>query len=152
MFDHTTIAPLTDALSRPREKWKAAAIPGWQPLPDVLLRNQAKLGLTATDMLVLINVLSHWWYVDQKPFPRVTTIARRMGVTVRTVQRSILRLVEKGFLERRKEDCGPNGEERDVLDPKGLVDALGELAINDPAYLVKQNRGTSADGLAKVPF
>lgn len=148
MFDDAASQP--GAQSRPLEKWKAAAIPGWQPLPDVLLKNQVSLGLTATDMLVLINILSHWWYADQKPFPRVTTIANRMDVTARTVQRSIQKLVEKGFLERRREGFGPEGEERHVLDPKGLVEVLGQLAGNDPAYKYKKEKFHS--GLAKTPL
>src|SRR5215211_3032496 len=50
----------TDA--RPYAKWGEAAIAGWQPLPDVLLKNQHKLDLTATELLVFINLLSFWWY------------------------------------------------------------------------------------------
>jgi hypothetical protein len=61
----------------------------FQIVPDLLLKNQKTLGLNATEMVVLLNVLMHWWHRDQKPFPRSTTIAKRMGITVRTVQRAL---------------------------------------------------------------
>jgi predicted DNA-binding transcriptional regulator len=149
-FGPMSVNPVTNPQSRPLEKWKAASLPGWQPLPVVLLRNQTGLGLSATDMLVLVNVLSYWWYADQKPFVRVTTIAKRMGVDVRTVQRSIRKLVEKGLLERRKESRGSNGDEREILDPEGLVQVLGLLAEDDFDYPSARQRETSADGLART--
>lgn len=97
MFTSAPVPNSQPQQARPAEKWGIAATPGWQPLPDVLLHNQAKLGLSPTDMLVLVNVLSHWWYVEEKPFPRVTTIAKRMNVTTRTVQRSLQKIIDKGF-------------------------------------------------------
>ncbi len=64
-----------------------------------LLRLQTQYGLTATDMMVLINLIAHWW--DARPvYPRTTTIAKRMGVTKRTVQRSLQALIKKGLLDR----------------------------------------------------
>jgi len=50
-------------------KWGAAAEAGFQLLPDVLLKQQSNLGLTAADLIVLINFTMHCWYPEQKPFP-----------------------------------------------------------------------------------
>src|SRR4051794_11793815 len=83
-------------------KWGEAADAGFQLLPDVLLKNQSLLGLTATELVVLINITMHWWYPAQKPFPRSTTIAQRMGVDARTVQRAIGRLTELGLIRRTR--------------------------------------------------
>ena len=124
--DHRTIA-----------KWGEAAIAGWQAVPDVLLKNQHKLDLTPTDLLVLLNVLSFWWYVEELPYPRVATLAKRMNVTPRTVQRSLQKLNEKGLLVR-KTDVGKDGTEREVLDPSGLVESLKRLSLDDPAFQYRQ--------------
>ena len=126
-------------LRRPVEKWGAAAIVGWQALPDVLLKHQVTLGLTATDMLVVINILSYWWYVDIMPFPRVRTIADRMGVTPRTVQRSLEHIISNGYFARKK-DIGPDGKERDVLDPSGLAEILNKMAVRDPSYSYRKQK------------
>ena len=79
---------------------------------------------------MLLNVLMHWWYRDQKPFPRPTTIARRMGSTVRTVQRAITKLEREGLVQRQR---GPKNVM--VLDPDPLVRRLSELAKTDLDYL-----------------
>lgn len=125
------------------DKWGEAATAGFQLVPDVLLRNQAKLELTATDTVVLLNVLMHWWYADKRPFPRSTSIAARMDVQPRTVQRSLARLHELGLVKRVTEEL-PDGEERQVCDPSGLKQRLIELAKADPAF------GTTDDKLEDI--
>jgi hypothetical protein len=114
------------------EKWGDAALGGFQTVPDVLLKNQKTLKISSAEMVVLLNVLMHWWYRDQMPFPRPTTISRRMGVTVRTVQRSLLDLQAAGLLAKAK---GPDGGA--VIDPTPLVKRLGELAKTDKNYLAR---------------
>lgn len=112
------------------EKWGEAARAGFQAVPDLLLKQQETLKLTPTELVVLLNVLMHWWYREQKPFPRPTTIARRMGSTVRTVQRAITKLEREGLVQRQR---GPKNVM--VLDPDPLVRKLSELAKTDLDYL-----------------
>lgn len=87
---------------RIREKWGSAVsgggLTGFLALPEVLIRCQHRLGLTSTEMMVLINVLMHWWYPDRKPFPGNYAIANRMGVSRRTVQRAIKSIEAKGLI------------------------------------------------------
>ena len=85
-----------------KEKWQGAVTDGsgFVAVPMSLLRLQSKYDLTATDMLVLINLLAHWWDPARPVYPRSTTIAKRMGVTKRTVQRSTERLLKSGMMER----------------------------------------------------
>src|ERR1700722_15969673 len=78
-------------------KWGEAAEVGIQPLLDLLL-NKVKLGLTATHTLVLMNLATEW--CSQRPFPRSATIAARMGVGVRTVQRALATLRKLGVLAK----------------------------------------------------
>ncbi|WP_434056202.1 helix-turn-helix domain-containing protein [Roseibium sp.] len=99
------------APQRATTKWKEAGEAGFQVLPDLLLKKQSELGLSATDLVVLINVTMHWWYREQRPFPRTTTIASRMGVDNRTVQRSMKKLTQLGLMKRETEDKGtPKGD------------------------------------------
>jgi predicted transcriptional regulator len=85
-----------------KEKWQGAVTEGsgFVALPMALLRLQAKLKLTATDMLVLTNLLAHWWNPADGVYPRSTTIAKRMGVTKRTVQRSTEKMMKTGLIDR----------------------------------------------------
>jgi hypothetical protein len=113
-------------------KWGEAARAGYQAVPDLLLKHQDVLKLNPTELVVLLNVLMHWWYSTQKPFPRPTTIARRMGSTVRTVQRAIAKLEDEGLLVRRMTSKGVA-----ELDPDPLVQKLCEFAKTDKDYLIR---------------
>ena len=85
-------------------KWGDAATggsTGFQVVPDVLVKNQHRLGLSSTDLAVLLNILMHWWSEPDLPFPRPSTIARNMGVSVRTVERSIQKMQGEKLISRR---------------------------------------------------
>ncbi len=121
------------------EKWATAAEAGFQTLPDILLKKQVELGLSPTDMLVLINITMHWWYRDQLPFPRSVTIAERIGADPRTVQRSIRKMQDLELIERKTETL-EDGSTRSVLNLSGLVDRLSRFAKTDRDYLARQQR------------
>jgi predicted transcriptional regulator len=116
-------APLTDvqdsseaapvAAPSIKDKWQGAVGPrsGFVAVPMALLRLQTKLKLTPTDLVVLVNLLAHWWQSDRNVFPRSTTIATRMGVDKRTVQRSTQKMVKAGLIEREVVET-PLGQRR----------------------------------------
>ncbi len=126
------------AEQRSMAKWGEAGR-AFQLLPDILLKKQVELGLTATDMLVLLNVTLHWWYADKKPFPRTSTIAARMGIEPRTVQRTLRKLSDLGLMKRVPETA-EDGTQRTVCDLSGLVERLGKYAEADPDYIVRARR------------
>ena len=136
MSDQTTRTALIDDGPSPvAAKWGEAINAGYQIVPDVLLKHQSRLGLTARDMLVLLNLSLHWWFPERHPYPRPTMIARRMGVSARTVQRALNRLTELGFIERVRDAGNRNGDHPStVIHLAGLVCELEALAIKDTAY------------------
>ena len=91
-----------ESRSKVAEAWPGLIVEdsGFVALPMALLRLQAKLELTPTDFGVLANILAHRWKAGDVVFPRTTTIAKRMGVTVRTVQRSTTKLAKLGYIEK----------------------------------------------------
>lgn len=127
-----------------QERWGEALNAGFVVIPVALLRHQQELGLDAGDVVVLLNILGAWWYRDRLPFPSTSTIATRMGVTMRTVQRHLTRLEELGLIKRLRNQIG-RGRDGDALvtkyDPDGLVQRLKYLGkemhprrqVEDPA-------------------
>lgn len=114
------------------EKWGETARAGFQVVPDMLLKKMHLLDINPTELTVLLNILMHWWYREKKPFPRTTTIARRMGSKLRTVQHAIASLEEKKLIER---EVGPNDET--YVNPAPLVAKLAEFTKDDPEYLIR---------------
>jgi DNA-binding MarR family transcriptional regulator len=111
--------------SRVAERYGEAGIAGWSPLPDVLVFNQHRLELSSQDLNVLLNLMAHYYFAEDMPFVRPTTIAKRMGVGPRSVQRSIARLVEKRLIKKARHQNG-----HVAYDLKPLVKALRQFALD----------------------
>jgi predicted transcriptional regulator len=120
----------------PRSRWGEALDAGFQVVPDVLLRKQQELGLTPTDVVVLLNLTLHWWYQESsKPCPKTSSIALRMGVDTRTVQRSFKKLEDLGFLKRVKAHRNKHGKAIPrAFDMSQLVHKMKLAAKNDKFF------------------
>ncbi|ENM1005561.1 helix-turn-helix domain-containing protein [Klebsiella pneumoniae] len=73
---------------------------GWTGLPNTLLILQSDLGISSTEMCVLMNILMHQWPQKEKniSFPSIELLAKRIGVSERSIQRTIRSLEKKGFI------------------------------------------------------
>ena len=84
-----------------RNKWgKALDGSGFQIIPNQLLAQQKKLGIPPTALVVLLHINRYWWKCDQNPYPSATLIANQMGLHVRSVERHLQHLEEKGLICR----------------------------------------------------
>ncbi|MHC3039234.1 helix-turn-helix domain-containing protein [Klebsiella pneumoniae] len=59
------------------------------------------LDLSNTEMLLLIHLISFIHFADTPAFPSISTLAARINQHPRTVQRTINKLISKGFLKRK---------------------------------------------------
>lgn len=118
-------------LTAPMQKWGEALDGGFQVLPDLLLRCQRELKLSSNDVVVLLHLTMAWWDRGRHPFPRSTTIAKRMDVTDRTVQRSLERL-RKYRLIYKKTRKVESGETRTAYDLTPLAERLIDISRTDP--------------------
>lgn len=126
--------------TEPSAKWGDAVRAGYQILPDALLRGQHLLKLNPTDIVVIANLNQAWWFHDSRPFLQPHTIAKRMGVSERSVQRSLSRLRKMGYLEQVREQQ-EDGTTRYLHDLTGLKVRLEQLARRDMQYSVNLRGG-----------
>lgn len=138
-----TKRPMTDGINTPslepapltalEAKWGDGIKAGFQGLPDALVRGQHLLGLTAIDMVVIANLNQAWWTADRLPFLTPHTIAKRMGTSQRTVQRSLSKLRQNGYVTQvRTKDR--DGNVKYLHDMSGLCAAVADLARRDAQY------------------
>lgn len=85
-----------------RDKWGSAAKEGYQAVPHALFRFQHDLELSSSELVTLLNILDFWWEAERKPWPTATTLAKRMGVDARSVQRHLKKLESLGYLQRER--------------------------------------------------
>jgi hypothetical protein len=110
--------------------WGDAFGAGFQRVPHVVFKHQSALGLNAIELVVLLNLTLHYWYEGRRPFVRPVTIAQRMDIGIRTVQRAMRKLERRGLIKRRSRANAPGTE----FDISGLLDRLGGLALADPWF------------------
>lgn len=92
-------------------KWgNAVAGKGFTQLPNYLLLLNQFLDedrrLSPTEVLVLYQLVGAWWKPDDMPFPAITTLAERCGVSSRQVQRAVTALEKADLIRRVKRQRG----------------------------------------------
>jgi len=137
-------------LTAPMEKWGTALDGGFQLVPDLLLRHQRELRLTSADLVVLLHLTMAWWERDRPPYPRTSTIARRMNTSERTVQRSIEHLRKSGLLDKTASKHAEK-ERRPVFDLTPLAERLQEIARTDPIAVRRLMLRTGEAGIQTQP-
>jgi hypothetical protein len=103
-------------------KWgKSLIAAGFTALPDVIFQNQKALKLKPLDVMVILHLASYWWKPTENPWPAKGTIADALDVDPRTVQRSIKKMEDLGYIKRieRKAKAGDNLSNE--YDLRGLV-------------------------------
>jgi predicted transcriptional regulator len=110
-------------------KWgKHTLAMGWTAFPLSLLFLQESLKITPVTMNVLMNLISYWWDAADSPFPAQESIAHRMGVSKRTVQRSMGELEKLKLIRRTKTERGdPRFRGRNLYDLAPLAEVLNEM-------------------------
>ena len=138
--------PESDSRAMAMAKWRTALSAGFQIIPDVLIRAQSKLEFDTVDLAVVLNITMHWWRANELPYPRPSVIARRIGVSTRTVERRIARLEERGLIERLAPERTKDGLSVRRIDLSGLVATLEAMAEKNLA-----SRQMPDDSLEALP-
>lgn len=109
-------------------KWgKRVMERGFCIIPSLLLRGQRKLGLSPTQLAVLVHLADQWWDANRIPFPAKATLAERLNLKQRQVQRHIAELEKAGLVTRKPRYKGKGNQTSNAYDLSGLVVKLQAL-------------------------
>lgn len=129
------------------KKWgKAVMAHGYCIFPSILLQAQGRLGVSAQEMVVLLQLAEHWWKANSKVFPKKEVIAERVGLSSRQVQRHIQRLEELKLVER-KERYRSGLRSSNEYDLQGLVAKLKTIAPDFATAKELKSAAAKAGGL-----
>jgi hypothetical protein len=121
------LRPPKAAKLRSEAKWGVEVMAiGFCILPSLLFRAQNRLGLKSTHFAVILQLADYWWYDDNLPFPKKQTLAERVGLKEKQVQRLIRDLEQRGYVRRIVRKT-PHGQTSNYYDLSGLVKKLKEL-------------------------
>lgn len=85
-----------------QQRWgKELTAAGWTAIPNVLFEHSQELGLKHLDIVIILHLAGYWWRAGNDPHPTKKTLARKIGVDERTIQRSIADMEAKGYIARK---------------------------------------------------
>ena len=125
-------------------KWGDAIKAGFQVVPNVLVRHQSRLGLDAIDVVILLNLMAHWWGQEDKPFVSPAAIGKRMKVTTRTVERHLKKLENRNIIGRDPRGSrtgeGPYIRRYDMAPLVGFLTEASHSALTERAQRPSEKR------------
>jgi predicted transcriptional regulator len=127
-----------------QRKWGEALSAGFQVVPNILIRDQNRLGLDALDVVILLNLTSHWWEQDNKPFVSPSLIGKRMNVSTRTVERHLKKLEDRQFIGR--DPRGPRGGDGPYIRRYDLMPLVRILKEASQSALTERVRRANEKG------
>ncbi|WP_347253833.1 helix-turn-helix domain-containing protein [Leminorella grimontii] len=148
----TTSIPATKTKSSrvADEKWgKEVMKAGFCLVPSLLLRCQQRIGLNPTQLAILLQLTDFWWEAGRKPFPSKQTLADRLGLSPRQIQRYMAELENAGLINRIVRSADHNGKLSNEYDLTGLVKRLQELAPEFLEASERKKQVTRKGGLKK---
>jgi len=83
------------------DRWSPTVVQhGYTQVPNYMLKYQAELGLTKSELVVLLQLMA-FDFGSRTAEPAHSTLAKSIGVTASTVRHNIVSLEKKGFIKRR---------------------------------------------------
>lgn len=147
------VVPINKAseLNSSEKKWgKKVCALGFSVVPSLIFKAQARLGLNATQLVILLQIADHWWTKDDLPYPSKTTIGERLGLSPRQVQRYLTELEQGGFLKRVERRSKHKGQLSNFYDLTGLVAKLQVLEPQFTEHVTKSKDLTKKAGGLKA--
>ena len=124
------------------KKWGKEVIAlGFCIVPSLLLKAQQRLGLNPTQLAILIQLCDFWWVNERKPYPSKASLAERLGISKRQVQRHVAELEGAGLVKRRQRTANHGGKMANTYDLDGLVERLREL---EPEFRAVEEKAKAA--------
>lgn len=138
----TVSAPAEKQAKQSEKKFgRAVMAQGVYIVPAMLLRAQARLLVSSTEMIVLLQLLDFWWTEDSVAYPSMATIGQRVSLSTKQVQRTVNALVEKGLISKTNRSLPGRGKTSNAYQFDGLI---GKLKSFEPDFKKAQKTKVAA--------
>lgn len=100
--------------------------------------------MTPAHLALVLHLADFWWEANRKPWPSKGTLAKRVGLSPRHVQRQMAELEAMGYVRRIERRHVLKGKLSNQYDLSGLVARLKEIAIEFKAADEEANKKQQA--------
>ena len=122
---------------------------GYTGVPSILIRGQSRLGLNATQMNIILQLLEYWVDPARKPFPSKKDLANRIGVkSGKTIQINIRALEQAGFIRREQRKTASGDWNSNIYHLDGLISRVREL---EPEFSEEKRKRADARKTVETP-
>lgn len=121
---------------------------GYTGIPSILIQGQRRLGITPTQMNIIIQLLDYWREPSRKPFPTKKELADRLGLTDKTIQNNIRALEKAGLIRREQRRTAAGDWNSNIYHLDGLVQRVQAL---EPAFAEARRKRKEAKANAETP-
>jgi predicted transcriptional regulator len=121
---------------------------GYTGIPNILLRGQKRLGISATQFNIIAQLLSYWFDPDRPPFPPKRDLAGRIGITEQTLRINIKALEDQGLVDREQRLTTAGDYSSNIYHLDGLVKKLNEL---EPDFEEERKERQDSRALTEKP-
>ena len=121
---------------------------GYTGIPSILIQGQRRLGITPTQMNIIIQLLDYWREPSRKPFPTKADLAERLGVTDKTIQNNIRELEKAGLVQREQRRTAAGDWNSNIYHLDGLVQKIQAL---EPDFAEAKRKRWEAKAKAETP-
>jgi hypothetical protein len=154
-----TDAEIIDFPKEPREAGKNASSTeriwgkavykhGYAGIPSILIQVQRRLGINPTQMNIIVQLLDYWHEPTRKPFPSKKELAKRIGVTDKTIQINIRALEKAGYIFRELRRTAVGDWNSNIYHLDGLVAKVRAL---EPEFAAEKKRRREAKAALETP-
>ncbi len=121
---------------------------GYGAIPSILIQGQRGLRITPMQMNILIQLLGYWHEPTRKPFPSKKDLAKRMGVTDKTIQTNIRELEQAGYVMREQRKTSAGDWNTNIYHLDGLVAKIKAL---DPEFAAEKKQREEGKAALQTP-
>jgi DNA-binding transcriptional regulator YhcF (GntR family) len=121
---------------------------GYAGIPSILIQAQRRLGINPTQMNIIIQLLDYWREPARKPFPSKNELAKRIGVTAKTIQTNIRELEKAGLILRQLRKTVAGDWNSNIYHLDGLVKKVQAL---EPEFTEARKRREAERAMLETP-
>ena len=122
---------------------------GYTGVPSILIRAQSRLGINATQMNIILQLLDYWVEPSRKPFPSKKELASRIGVkSGKTIQINIRELETAGLVRRETRKTAAGDWNSNIYHLDGLVKRVREM---EPEFAEEKKKRAEARKTVETP-
>lgn len=122
-----TKTPTKTASSHERIWGKPVLAHGYAGIPSILIQAQSRLGVTAMQFNILVQLLDYYRDPGRAPFPSKVDLATRIGVKPKTIQTNMRQLEIAGLVRRELRKTASGDWNSNVYHLDGLIERVRKL-------------------------